>query len=127
MSNITQGDITLERSNLLVNWTTLTTIETYCFCYNYYTVNGLKQAQNFTLPDNSYPCKDWGNQVFNQIVIEWGTIFVLPIVNFILVLIIRAYTSTERNKTKSDDQVSNLIKMTLIQIINTVNSYLYRF
>ena len=119
MASLTQGDITNEIATSAVN-TTTQRIETYCFCYNYYTVNGLKNTQNFTLPNNMQPCNDWGNQVFNQIVIEWGTIFVIPVVNFILSLMLRSLSSMERNKTKSDDMVSNILKIFLMQVLNTV-------
>lgn len=92
---------------------------TYCFCYNYFYDNGYSSTNDFTILTDVYPCKDWLSAYIKMTALNILTIILVPLINNIIFLVLRAITNFERNKTLSNDMLSNFFKIFIMQTINT--------
>jgi len=93
-------------------------IMTYCFCKDYLYTNGPVAANDYTI-NNIKLCKTWVESYVQSYAINIGIIVAIPVINSILVMIFRALTEFERNKTVSFDKMSNIWKIFIMQMINT--------
>ena len=113
VTNVTQ--VIQEYNSTISN---VSKIMTYCYCKNCLYVNGTSATQNLYI-GNVYLCKDWMNLYLQTNSLNIGIIIVIPLVNSILVIILRFLTQFERNKTVSADKISDITKIFLMQMINT--------
>jgi hypothetical protein len=109
-------DVVSEFNNTLIN--NVTKIKTYCYCQDYLVKNGPLKAKDLVV-DNVPLCKTWVGLYIQSYSLNIGIIIVIPIINAILVIILRFLTDFERNKTVSVDKMSNIWKIFIMQLINT--------
>lgn len=96
----------------------VTKIKTYCYCKDYLIKNGPIKAKNLVV-DYVPLCETWVGLYIQAYSLNIGIIIVIPIINAILVIILRFLTDFERNKTVSVDKMSNIWKIFVMQMINT--------
>ena len=100
------------------NISNLTKIKTYCYCKNYLYNNDPIKTKNLVI-GNVHLCQDWIVLYIQVNSLSIGIIIVIPIVNAILVLILKFLTKFERNKTISVEKMADIGKIFLMQMINT--------
>lgn len=114
-SNITEVELEYNNTNIA----NISKIKTYCYCKDYLYKHGPFQTQTYVV-DNIRLCQSWFILYVKAYSVSIATIIVIPFINAILVLLLGWLTEFERNKTISLDKMSNISKIFLMQMINTV-------
>jgi hypothetical protein len=95
-------------------------IMTYCFCLNSLYNKGYQETSTYTFPSTTEnPCQDWLNSYLKYNSINMILIATIPVTNIFLTMFLRAVTSYEKNKTLTEDMMSNMWKIFSLQFINT--------
>ncbi len=122
---------TLVRNEFLNNKTSLEKVYTYCFCYGKLISEGYTNTTDYKLSiDQSItPCKDWISYFIKFNSINGAIVIVIPLVNSLLIILMRWLSLFEKNKTLTAQLSSAMWKMFILQFINTgliivlVNTY----
>jgi hypothetical protein len=115
------SDVKLEYENTLLS--SKEKVETYCYCWNSLVDDGYEKTKNFSFlsEKNStliYPCQDWLDAYIKLYSLNIGTIIIVPLINSLIYVVLRSVTKFERNKTLSEDMISNFFKIFSMQSIN---------
>lgn len=95
-------------------------INSYCYCdYNYKAIGYSGTLDLKLATDGSYICKDWINAYIKYNSLTILIIILIPIVNTILQIVLRILTVFEKNKTLTEDMISNMVKLFIVQWTNT--------
>lgn len=98
-------------------------VYSYCYCYNAISVTQIFKTdiETQSLPNRPdiKPCQDFVPTFLKYTAISTGLVVVIPIINAIVVIILKCLTSFEKNKTLSKDMSGNMWKMFIIQFINS--------
>jgi hypothetical protein len=95
-------------------------IMTYCFCLNSLYNNGYTETSTYTFPNSTeQPCKDWLSNYIKYNTINMLLIATIPVINIFLSMFLRSVTKYEKNKTLTEDLMSNVWKIFTLQFINT--------
>jgi hypothetical protein len=93
---------------------------TYCFCLNTLYNDGYQATSGYKFPNTTTtPCSDWLSSYFKYNSINMLLIATIPLINIFLSGFLRAVTSFEKNKTLTEDMMSNMWKIFTLQFINT--------
>lgn len=115
-------------------------IQTFCFCQNGLTKNGLSYVYDYKFPTIAnipnvnittpvYPCRDWTTAYIKFNAITYSITILIPILNSIITFVLMKLTHIEKNKSRTSDKSSNMIKIFIGQFINAglnllmVNAY----
>ena len=93
---------------------------TYCFCYNKMSEN-IGDVSNVAISGlpNQKPCKKFFNSYIKYTSISIALVLAIPIINSIVVIVLKQLTKFEKNTTLSSDMSANMWKMFVVQFINT--------
>lgn len=94
-----------------------------CYCYNQWT-NIRFGISDIVFEDGSKKCHDWlkGYTLSNAII--YSTALLISILNVLIIEVLELLSKYQKFHTKTQEKASNIIKMFLIQFINTV-IYIY--
>lgn len=67
-----------------------------------------------------YPCNDWFDKYLRYQTLKSILIVVIPSINVFIIILLTFLTNFERNKTVTDDLISNMLKCFFSQVLNTV-------
>ena len=93
---------------------------TYCFCNEKIGINSLVTGniRNFSINGNK-PCREIVDTYLEYVSMTIGIILIIPLINSIVIAILKLLTRYEKNKTLSDDMSTNMWKIFIIQFANT--------
>jgi hypothetical protein len=95
-------------------------IKSYCFCKDTLDTEGYFATSSIPLPNNpeARPCAGWLAGYTKSLIITYGIVIVIPIINAVLKAVVVGLTQIERNKTFSEDKKSNMGKLSISQFFN---------
>jgi hypothetical protein len=101
-------------------------VKTTCYCKDYYAQNGYSKTLTFSfdVDDSKTPCKNWMESYYAFQGISYAIVLAVPLINIILQKLLKFMTPLERNKSKTEDRVSNVSKIGFSTVINTAISIL---
>lgn len=102
-------------------------IKTFCYCeQKFFTGSYLQtdKAEIIVGDITIYPCSNWISAFFKYTAMTYAIIITIPIINCILLFVIRRLTFLEHNRTIMNDKLSNMVKVAIAQFINTSISIL---
>lgn len=102
--------------------TTLTSrerVNMYCYCQASYNTNGFDKTNSIEIIPGVKLCSDWLNYIITTNAINYGIVIIVPVINAILLIVLKLLTQFERNKTLAADLLSNFVKVFVMQSINT--------
>lgn len=93
-------------------------IFSFCFCYDSLFENGYSYTNEITI-GGQLACQDWVSKYITVNALNAGIIILVPFTNSLIQIVLRFLTSFEKNKTLTEDMVSNMWKIFVLQFINT--------
>lgn len=94
-------------------------ILTYCFCNKKLTTETISLS-SYTFPGTQItPCKNFLSSYLKYTAISTAIVVAVPVINAVVVIILKLLTSFEKNKTLSTDMSANMWKMFIVQFINS--------
>ena len=92
----------------------------YCFCYNQLTAATAINLSDYKFPGTEIkPCKKFFSSYLKYTSISIAIVVAVPVINAIVVIILKLLTKFEKNKTLSADMSANMWKMFIVQFINS--------
>lgn len=111
------NEVMLEYNNPL--YETKEKILSYCFCYSKLSTETIN-VSSYTFPGTTIkPCKNFMDSYLKYTAISIAIVVAVPIINAVVVIILKLLTSFEKNKTLSSDMSANMWKMFIVQFLNS--------
>ena len=89
-----------------------------CYCYNQWT-NIRFGVSDIVFPDGSKKCHDWlkGYTLSNAII--YSTALLISLLNVVIIEVLELLSKFQKFHTRTQEKASNIVKMFLVQFINT--------
>lgn len=95
---------------------------TYCYCNEKLMTNGPMEISNTMITESNktiLPCKSWFESYLKYNSVNIAIVIVIPIVNSLLVIVLRIFSSFEKSKTLTHEMTSVMWKIFVLQMINS--------
>lgn len=97
-------------------------VKLYCFCKEKSSELGLFAMTDYkfeTISYDGFPCRAWFESYIQFVSLTNGIIILIPFLNALIIISLTFLTNMERNKTLTEDLLSNMLKCFVTQFLNT--------